>query len=893
MGFLTKLINALTDDTFIENKESINIDKLDQSITLRLQTMKNELLIAKETFPSEAEKIEKQIQLLEDSILQEETSSSLEESYQTLQQAFIPLKAKSQRKAVLNEVALFQKELDSLFFGNADNPRPITDKSLNEAENKLKLLVEKKSLFSKEQANLYLTQLTKLEYRLSCCQLIKDDLMNDSFYAPSSNVFAHLSEDKKKIYGEFIKQDFYQVQTTLMEIASKYQRYEIEKDLSVLNGYVDNLAESFSQDFLEDFLTDHIFDNDDAISTFGSLCAAVHREKLQLAESIDKHQTLENQKRRQQEEQEKLNEKLKTISVEEIKQELKQIDNNHFDITQSYQAILNYELNIAKVQGLLSPINCLQVSDMEITRICEEDIGVVIENALNSGINYRILRNIDNENKKGRNCLLVTTTNQTKKLLSSKDSLFSRNYLSQQLKGHISNAFATYCKQHLPESRSLVFDNQQLYSISGNPQTKAKKELLTTYAQWQKEVNDPKNISNVACALTIPYLRPLIPILKKLQEAGIDYYFPPIDDQTQKQQATKKIYIDRKNLPLYQEKVHPELSTNELGEIIVENETIDFEKLIWQDTDIPLIQAENEKKSYAALTESQIRKVIKQLDDKSHDCTTSYQDILAYEKKIARAKGLLTDKEEVNTDDVELYRCSKDNLWRFIKAAQENVLRCSFFPEVDDNPDQSVIVAITKGKKNVFNLPNLQDSFPNCSKLTIPGIYGKSFYEYFKHSIPSSYENQIYYQGKNISIRDNSHNTIGSHMQITEFQNMIKTVHQKIENLPTHSQDIEDIKVALECSYLRPIVPILEKLKEAGINYYLPPVDNKTIKYNPTKQIYIDRKDLDLYKKQIHPEISTAQKGIIKLKGESITTASLLCQGTEIPFLEEKEKSKE
>ncbi len=723
------------------------------------------------------------------------------------------------------------------------------------------------------------------------------------FFALELNVFAHLSEDKKKIYGELIKEDFYHVQTRLSEIISKYKKNEMEKDFSLMNGLVDDLADSFSQDFLDDFLTDHIFDNDKAISQFMLLCSGVYQEKARLNQSIaeqkrqeEEEKRQEEEKMKQQEEQEKQSKKWKTLSVEEIKQELKRIDDSNFDITQSYRSILDYELNVAKAQGLLSPLNSLQVSDMEIARISQEDIGVVIENALNSGINYRILRNIDEEKEEGKNCLLVTTTNQAEQLLSINDNQFpSGSFNPQEIKGHISNAFATFCKQHLPNSRSLVFKNQHLYYTCPNynsHKSEAEKELLSAYHHFQKEANDPENISHINCALTIPYLRPLIPILQKLQEAGIDYYLTPLDDKTMKQQATKKIYIDRKNLPLYQEKIHPVLSTSDLGEILIEDETIDFSKLIWQDTDIPLINKEKEKQSYLTLTEAQMRNAIKQLDDDSHDCTDSYQDILNYEKEVAKARGLLTEKEEVNTDDVELFRCSKDDLWRMMKVAQKNVLRCSFFPEVDDNPEDSVLIATTKGKQKLFNLPSLEHYY-NYSQLPIPGTYGNSFYEYLQQSIPSSYQNRIYYNDKHILLEDTKNGTKEKKTKKRQFQDILKTVYKKVENTPTSPQDIEDIKVALEFSYLRPMIPILEKLKEAGIDYYLPPVDKKTKKYNPTKQIYLDRKDLDLYKKMIHPEISTTEKGIIKLKGESITTASLICEGTDISFLEEKEETKE
>ncbi len=53
-------------------------------------------------------------------------------------------------------------------------------------------------------------------------------------------------------------------------------------------------------------------------------------------------------------------------------------------------------------------------------------------------------------------------------------------------------------------------------------------------------------------------------------------------------------------------------------------------------------------------------------------------------------------------------------------------------------------------------------------------------------------------------------------------------------------------------SYLRPMIPILEKLKSEGIEYYIVPIDEETFKKDLTKRNYINREDLQKYKEKVH-----------------------------------------
>lgn len=131
------------------------------------------------------------------------------------------------------------------------------------------------------------------------------------------------------------------------------------------------------------------------------------------------------------------------------------------------------------------------------------------------------------------------------------------------------------------------------------------------------------------------------------------------------------------------------------------------------------------------------------------------------------------------------------------------------------------------------------------------------------------YNNSIYYYYKS---------------QESDIKTIVKKLYDLLNDLPTTDKDIEDIKVPLQFSYLRPLVPILEKLKEAGIEYYIPPFDDSTNKYEPTKKIYIDRKDLAVYKEKVHPQISNLENGVVSIGYENIEIADFILDGCHIPF---------
>ena len=58
----------------------------------------------------------------------------------------------------------------------------------------------------------------------------------------------------------------------------------------------------------------------------------------------------------------------------------------------------------------------------------------------------------------------------------------------------------------------------------------------------------------------------------------------------------------------------------------------------------------------------------------------------------------------------------------------------------------------------------------------------------------------------------------------------------------------------------------------------------------PTVKIYMDRSDLEKYRENVHKNISTIDKGIVKIGEEEIHIDEILIEGCEFPSLKNKPK---
>lgn len=906
MGFLDKLISIFTeeepDSPLLPNNNdfSSNIDenRLENSLTLKLINLKPRLTLIEQTLPDRVEKLKREIDSLEtelSSAVDETDIANVENKYLELEKQFNKLEPLCKEFLVQKELKILQKELDTLFFGNFNEDCELSSDAISKLEDGFRAIEAKKGIFSGEKLDLFLTNLMKADYRLKCCKMMYNRRDSYDYSQNFKNLLSDIHPSVYAIYGEFIKSDYDAALKTHSELVKKYSNENVNSNfrtgLNSCERFINELEPKLSKDFFADFIVDRVFKDNEFVRDFINLHYYLKDEQTHFSQRIKEYkdaQLLEVQKEEQAkikaanqqkleqenaEKAEKEKEFFKSATPEDLSKKLKDLDNSIFDIKKSYTSILEYELKVAEARGLLSPINQLQVEDMETRRISKDDIGVIIRKAQELGINYKILCDVDDNEV--ANCLLITVKGNANTLAST-PCLSNGSYSnSRKLSGTYSPAFAKYFLDKTGNNGQLIFSTSNRAYYGNDTRAShdlAQSQLLDVYQEIQDLSKNPENIQKISVALEMSYLIPIVPILEVLNSEGIDYYIPPIDKKTEKRSATKKIYINRSDLETYKEKVQPKISSKELGNIVIRDENFDLANEILEGCDIPLIaeqaKMKEQQQRYKTLTEQEMRQTIKQIDDESCDITDSYKDILTFEKNVAREKGLLTPKNEMATDDIDFMRIRSDDLWRLMQVAKEKRVRCSFLLDVDEHATKTVLVAFSKAQKDKLQLPDIMRKYePNNNDFKeFPGHYSNSFLELLKKNYTITNEIVFY----NNSIYRNYH------CSKENVQEVVDELYNKINKLSTTDKDIEDIKIPLQLSYSRPLVPILEKLKEAGIEYYIPPFDDSTNKYEQTKKIYIDRKDLALYKKKVHPQISKLESGVVSVGYENIKIPDII-----------------
>lgn len=289
-------------------------------------------------------------------------------------------------------------------------------------------------------------------------------------------------------------------------------------------------------------------------------------------------------------------------------------------------------------------------------------------------------------------------------------------------------------------------------------------------------------------------------------------------------------------------------------------------------------ELEEKSKQYKNITEEEINRNIKKLDDENFDTVTSYKKIIEYQIKIARAKGIINDRNLLEM---------KEGFWRwrigreYIPVALEKIKDEAYNYEVYtdvDNSNKNVYIILPKNLDATMQVKETYSDYPyNMYKIDSTKRFSWFFLRYYKGEddirIDDNYDIRTRY--------------------LTSTKNDIKEIIKTYKE--NNEKNIEKIKFYIEIPYRRTIIPIIEELNSKDLEFTIPPIynDDETKMNEPVIRIYMDRNDLNKYKEEVHNKISTPEKGIIKIGEEKLNLTELLTRGCNFDFLEEKEEKKE
>lgn len=883
MGFLRDLFLGKKEE---ESQKIIEVqnEQLNGSIVLELDKMEQRALAIAVVNEEKGKALTEKIENFRNKIEQIDLSEEM------MQQEFDDFKAEFEKELkILGEEYLFQelqiliKKLENRIFGETTEEQERKE-TIGYLEQKLEALAKKQETFSGVKQELYIRELIQAKYRLECYKLLcQYDFLD---YEDESCQIRSASDREKIIYSTMMTDDIKSLYDYIRKIDRKYMwRQEKCEELPKIEEEMDELVREIDIKYPETMDLTTIFSDVAFMNKFFKIVAKVrrlNRDADKTIKSIKDKRKQEEEKEKQQEEErrkkEELEEKMqeqkqhyKDLTEEEMKKMIEQLDDDVFDITQSYINILKYEIEVADAKGLLTKKSTLQVDDMRERRVSIDEVALAIQRANALGINYSVILGIDDSET---NNMLYYPQGEERNLLDRRgyrDPSFSYIEVKQNYNQAFIEYFMTKKDEHIGCAKGkLCFDRT---SIEG------RKRFIQIYEELENMPTRPEQIQGVKIGLQMSYLRPIIPILEKLREADIDYYIPTIDNSVERKAPTKEIYIDRQDLEKYEKLIHPSISTKELGEITITARNIDLAKMILGDTKIDFIEQEREEKAKQEkvknVTEEDVRKEIKRLDDRKYDVTESYKDIVQYQKTVARAKGLLNPKSEMTLDDIETIRIAADMVGSYIISAERQEIAYTVLYDVDDNPNEDCLFIVSKS--NAEKIQNIRATYGrDYNAYMLEGKYGESFIIFFQENIVDS---KLSFTKDGKAYTENSYST-----EIERAKTKLKKCTKMIEQLDDEDY-IKNVKCYLEVPYLRPIISILEMLQQENIEYYVPPDDKQFNKSQSTIRIYIDRANMQKYREKVHNKISNAEKGVVNVFGEQLKMSEIMLEGTKSKFV--------
>lgn len=550
MGVFDFLKDMLKEDNV---KEEEDYTELSESMIMEMAKMKSKIILMQRFYPEKAKELEEKIENLEQHItdlyqIGTEEQQLIDDYFSEIQQNFQVFIQSSKEKFLFSETKRIYNNLDKIFMGKEEGE--LSD--VHQLSSALELASKKKNEFTGIKQQQYIKQIIDTKYRVACCMMLKGGIN-------CQNYFSDAPEVEKIFYANLLQKDIQAMYDDIEGIKCKYKIHGIDINIEEQEQSTDKLVDLIDNQYGESELT-KVFNDNVLMNIFVSTRELLNRKLLTLDKDIEK---------KQQEKKER--EQYKTLTEEELRQHIKELDDGIFDVTQSYKKILEYEKDIAKQRGLLNEKSTLAIDDVEIFRIQEDEIYDYIVRARESRTRLEVFPNIDDAQE---NAVVAKVKNVEFKYIEIDTSCW---YGSEKLPKATKPFIKFMQDNNIDYSHNFAVD-LRMVEING----KINSQILTFRKTIERIKEEKGNLqpNEIKFYIEMSYLRPMIPILRTLKREGIEYYILPTDEETVKKDPTKRIYMNREDLQKYKEKVHKQISDVEKGVITIGAEDMNEAKLM-------------------------------------------------------------------------------------------------------------------------------------------------------------------------------------------------------------------------------------------------------------------------------------------------------------------------
>lgn len=296
---------------------------------------------------------------------------------------------------------------------------------------------------------------------------------------------------------------------------------------------------------------------------------------------------------------------------------------------------------------------------------------------------------------------------------------------------------------------------------------------------------------------------------------------------------------------------------------------------------------------YKNFTDEDIKREIDRIEHDISAKGSRYVNILDFQKKVARAKGLLETEERLKKDGLVCKAVDAVNAAKIVQVANMTGISYAAFPDCQEYSNGGFTFVVPKSDSKVLEIKQSRVPYTNqiysfYSEESL-GTFPDFVLTRLEEELGEGYDKILYariVQNENNSVYQLLSGYSRNTQKPSNYKTKVEAVKKKLEELRTQMDDycadsimLQDVMCYISVPATRNIIPILQEFKKANISSYLEPVPQAKSARNGNNrnniQIYFERDDLEKFKFEVLSRISSTEQGLVGVRWDdkSIGTA--------------------
>lgn len=287
------------------------------------------------------------------------------------------------------------------------------------------------------------------------------------------------------------------------------------------------------------------------------------------------------------------------------------------------------------------------------------------------------------------------------------------------------------------------------------------------------------------------------------------------------------------------------------------------------------------------MTTEQIQAEIRKIDSQTFDMKEKYRKTIEFQVMIAKIKGLMGTKETMENEEIEFMACATSEVPSLIEILNQNHIFNTTMLGVDDDRNTSMVMIAKSDKGKVETIKKRKALTGFYSGYSNSDCIGRLSFEILNLMPDNTRAGFIADK-----MRDNVYNVYPVY-SYELCENAMEGLYQLVQDMNKKEDIKANIKFYIQLPLQRGMLPVIQELQQAGIEFYIPPANIPNFEFKksePSYRIYIDRKYLETYKEQVHHKLSKA--GVVLIGDEKVNLADLMLQGCEFPYDLDKQQER-